>query len=85
MPKSHEKFNPEQTRKFNELMKTAPILDETAELDSARIEWLKKMADLLAETKTSLEDLRTSEGLDKQRIIWWMKQAGIEVYDEKKQ
>ena len=85
MERFPENFNPEQTKKFNELMKEAPILDETAELDESRIDWLKKMADLMAETKTSLEELKTSEQLDQARIAWWMKQAGIDVHDEKKQ
>ncbi len=83
MQESHENFNPEQTEKFNELMRTAPALGETEKLDNARMKWLSEMAELMAETKTSLEELKISEGMDKQRLAWWMEQAGIKTNNEK--
>ncbi len=80
-----EQFDSEHTEKFNNLLSEMPEMDKTEELDTRRIEWLSKMADLLAETKTSIEDLKTSEELDNRRLDWWMKQAGIDVHNENKQ
>lgn len=85
MGKSFEKFDSDQTKKLNNLLSEMPDLSKTEALDFSRIEWLGKMADLMAETKTSIEELRTSEELDNSRIEWWMKQAGIEVHNENKQ
>lgn len=85
MGNSFEKFDVGQTEKLNNLLKEMPELDKTADLDNRRIKWLSEMANLLAETKTSLEELKTSEELDANRLDWWMQQAGIEVHNENKQ
>lgn len=93
MKNTPENFNEKQTEQLNNLLSKMPELaedkklSETAELDNARLEWARIVAELLAETKTSLETLMTSEEMDLQRIKWWMEQAGIdfEKHNENKQ
>ncbi len=93
MKNSPENFNENQTEKLNDILSKMPEmpesdeLSETKELDNTRLEWLRKVADLLAETKSSLESLKTSEEVDLQRLKFWMGQAGIdfEKHNENKQ
>ncbi len=81
-----ENFNPKQAKQLNNLLSEMPEkLAKTGEMDNTR----KKVADLLAETKTSLDALMTSKEMDEQKIKWWMEQAKrlpiLKKYNENKQ
>ncbi len=88
MKKSPENFNQKKTEELNDLLSKMPEvpdskeLADTEDLDKARIEWAGKVADLLAQTKISLEELKSSE---KMKLL--MDQAGIdfEQHNENKQ
>lgn len=62
-----------------DVLKGAPKLEDTAEIDSARIDWMMKVADLFEKMKISREQLKSkleqTERLDSARIDWWLDQA----------
>lgn len=60
--------------KMNET-EIAALAETLQGADAKRIEWWKRVANLLENTKISLAELKKSAGLDNARIKWWKRVA----------